>query len=67
MGSDRGGFMGVARVMVLGGAGMLGHKMFQTLRERFDGVFCTVREDIRKQPFERVELLQGDDTVPASM
>jgi dTDP-4-dehydrorhamnose reductase len=56
--------MGVARVMVLGGAGVLGHKMFQTLRERFDGVFCTVREDVRKQPFERVELLQGDDIVP---
>ena len=56
--------MSVAKVIVLGGAGMLGHKMFQVLRERFDGTFCTVREDVRKPPFDRVELLQGDDVVP---
>jgi dTDP-4-dehydrorhamnose reductase len=49
--------------MVLGGTGMLGHKMFQTLRERFAGTFCTVREDIRKSPFKRVELLQGHDVI----
>jgi len=56
--------MSVAKVMVLGGAGMLGHKMFQMLRERFAGMFCTVREDMRKPPFDRVELLQGNDVVP---
>jgi dTDP-4-dehydrorhamnose reductase len=50
--------------MVLGGAGMLGHKMFQVLREHFVGTFCTVREDIRKPPFDRVGLLQGDDVIP---
>jgi dTDP-4-dehydrorhamnose reductase len=49
--------------MVLGGAGMLGHKMFQVLGERFDRVFCTVREDVRKPPFEQVELLQGNNVV----
>jgi dTDP-4-dehydrorhamnose reductase len=53
----------VARVIVLGGGGMLGHKMFQTLRKRFDNVFCTVREDPRKPPFGQVELLQGNDVV----
>jgi len=52
------------RIVVLGGAGMLGHKMFQVLREHFSGTFCTVREDIRKPPFDRVELLQGDDVIP---
>ena len=56
--------MSVAKVMVLGGAGMLGHKMFQVLRERLPGTFCTVREDIRKRPFDSVDLLQGDDVVP---
>ena len=55
--------MSVARIMVLGGAGMLGHKMFQVLRERLDGVFCTIREDARKAPLERVEFLHGDDVV----
>lgn len=55
--------MSVAKIMVLGGAGMLGHKMFQVLRERLDGVFCTIREDARKAPLERVEFLHGDDVV----
>lgn len=55
--------MSVATVMVLGGTGMLGHKMFQTLRERFDDTFCTVRKDIRKSPFDRVELLQGKNVI----
>jgi len=54
----------VAKVMVLGGAGMLGHKMFQILRERFAGVFCTICEDLRKPPFDRVELLHGEDVIP---
>jgi dTDP-4-dehydrorhamnose reductase len=64
VGPDSGGFLSVAKIMVLGGAGMLGHKMFQVLRERFASTFCTVRGDIRKPPFDCVELLQGDDIVP---
>ena len=55
--------MSAARIVVLGGAGMLGHKMFQTLREGFAGTFCTVRQDILKPPLDRVELLQGDDVI----
>src|SRR4051794_35799991 len=49
--------------MVLGGTGMLGHKMFQALRERFADTFCTVRKDIRKSSFNRVELLQGNNVI----
>jgi dTDP-4-dehydrorhamnose reductase len=56
--------MSLAKVIVLGGAGMLGHKMFQVLRERLTGTFCTVREDVRKPPFDRVEFLQGEHIVP---
>ncbi|HEX4278975.1 MAG TPA: SDR family oxidoreductase [Bryobacteraceae bacterium] len=56
--------MSIAKVMVLGGAGMLGHKMFQLLRERFPGTLCTVRKDVRKPPLDRVELLQGNDVIP---
>jgi dTDP-4-dehydrorhamnose reductase len=55
--------MSAAKIIVLGGGGMLGHKMFQVLRERFTGTFCTVWEDIRKPPFDHVELLQGDDVI----
>ena len=55
--------MSVARIMVLGGSGMLGHKMFQTLRESFPGTYCTVRDDIRKSALAGVELLLGSDAV----
>ena len=51
------------KIIVLGGAGMLGHKMFQTLREGFPGVACTVREDPSTPPLAGVELLQGDDVL----
>jgi dTDP-4-dehydrorhamnose reductase len=54
----------VARIVVLGGAGMLGHKMFQVLRSRFPRTFCTLREDLAEPPFDRVELLQGNDVIP---
>ena len=30
-------------ILVLGGMGMLGHKMFQRLRQRFPGTYCTIR------------------------
>lgn len=51
------------RVVVLGGAGMLGHKLFQRLRERFPGTICTTRNDVRQAPFDRVDLLHGDDVI----
>jgi dTDP-4-dehydrorhamnose reductase len=51
------------KILVTGGAGMLGHKVFQVLRRRFARTLCTVREDMRRAPFDRVELLQGDDIV----
>lgn len=51
------------KIVVVGGAGMLGHKMFQILRERFPGTLCTTREDVKQAPFDRVDLLQGDDVI----
>lgn len=50
-------------MLVLGGAGMLGHKLFQKLRERFDGTIATTREDVRLPPFSKVTLLQGPDVL----
>lgn len=55
--------MSIANIVVLGGAGMLGHKMFQILRAHFNGVFATVREDLSQPPFHRIGLLQGADVV----
>lgn len=51
------------RILVLGGAGMLGHKMFQRLSERYPDTWCTVREE-RSDPLLRdVELLATDRTL----
>ena len=38
--------MGNANIVVLGGAGMLGHKLFQVLRERFPGTVATTRASV---------------------
>lgn len=51
------------RVVILGGTGMLGHKLFQRLRERFPGTLCTTQRNVRQAPFDRVDFLQGDDVV----
>ena len=42
---------------------MLGHKMFQILRNRFPETICTTREDVKQTPFDKVELLQGSDVI----
>ncbi len=42
---------------------MLGHKMFQVLRERFPGTVATAREDVRSAPFSKIGLLQGPDVL----
>jgi len=55
--------MKTMRIVVIGGAGMLGHKMFQVLRERFPGTLCTTLEDVKRPPFDQAELLQGDDVI----
>lgn len=51
------------RVLVLGGEGMLGHKMFQGLRERFPGTLCTVRGSVRDDALRRIDLFQGPGIV----
>ena len=55
--------MSTPRLVVLGAAGMLGHKLFQVLRDRFPGVVATTRESMSAPPLDRVTLLQGSDVV----
>ncbi len=50
-------------VLVLGGEGMLGHKMFQTLRARFPGTRATLRGSADDPFYQRIPLLAGDDVV----
>jgi dTDP-4-dehydrorhamnose reductase len=57
--------MSSTKVVVLGGAGMLGHKMFQVLRQLLPGTVCTVREDLSVSPFNNIDLLQGEDVIRA--
>lgn len=52
------------RIVVLGAAGMLGHKMFQRLSERFPEAWCTLREDPTSQPFRRIPMLQAPHAIP---
>jgi dTDP-4-dehydrorhamnose reductase len=51
------------RILVLGGEGMLGHKMFQRLRERFPGARCTIRGSRADDALRRIDLFLGPDIV----
>jgi dTDP-4-dehydrorhamnose reductase len=52
------------RIMVLGATGMLGHKLFQRLTEKFPETYCTIRKDPNAEPFCRVPLLHGPKVIP---
>ena len=52
-----------SRIVVLGAAGMLGHKVFQRLREEFPDTRGLVRNDPRLPPLSGVEMLQGPDVI----
>jgi dTDP-4-dehydrorhamnose reductase len=46
-------------ILVLGGNGMLGHKMFQRLRERFTETYCTIRGSIDDLPFRNIDVFHS--------
>jgi dTDP-4-dehydrorhamnose reductase len=45
-------------ILILGGTGMLGHKVFQQLRGRFPETYCTIRGSINDPNLRGVELYQ---------
>lgn len=47
-------------ILVLGGGGMLGHKMFQILASRFDEVACTILGAKTDEPYRRIPMFQTD-------
>jgi dTDP-4-dehydrorhamnose reductase len=51
------------KILVLGGEGMLGHKVFQTLRANFDQVACTLRGKLTDPFYTRFPLFRGQDVV----
>ena len=46
-------------ILVLGGTGMLGHKMFQQLRMRYAETYCTIRGSINDAPVRDVDLFHS--------
>lgn len=52
-----------ALIVVTGGAGMLGHKMFQRLAERFPEVYCTIRKTPNAEPVSQSPLLHGPKVI----
>jgi dTDP-4-dehydrorhamnose reductase len=46
------------QILILGGAGMLGHKLFQHLRASHPDTACTIRGSLATSPYARVELFQ---------
>lgn len=53
--------MSSPKLVILGGMGMLGHKMFQRLRERFPATACIMRQRQNEPPANRIPLLQGEN------
>lgn len=51
------------KVLVLGGEGMLGHKMFQTLRAHYADTKCTIFKSLGDPFYEKVDLFTVDSTV----
>jgi dTDP-4-dehydrorhamnose reductase len=50
-------------VVVIGGAGMLGHKMFQVLHREYSGTLCTVRSDAQRELLRQVGLPCGSEVL----
>jgi dTDP-4-dehydrorhamnose reductase len=47
------------RILVLGGSGMLGHKMFQQLRKRFPDTYCTIRGSLSYPDLRPIDLFRS--------
>ena len=50
-------------ILILGGSGMLGHKLFQRLRLRHSDTYCTIRGSIHDSPLREVDLFQAGHIV----
>ena len=51
------------KILVLGGEGMLGHKMFQTLRSRFTDTSCTVARSLEESLYRKIPLYNEGNVV----
>ncbi len=51
------------KVLVLGATGMLGHKIFQVLRNRFSDTLCTIRSSTNDESIRRVDLFREKNVI----
>ncbi len=51
------------KALVLGGEGMLGHKVFQTLRERFPDTACTIRGFLAEPFYRKIDLFRAEGVI----
>ena len=50
-------------ILILGGAGMLGHKLFQRLRQSHPETFCTIRGSVNEGALREVELFHAGNVI----
>lgn len=53
----------MAKVLVIGAEGMLGHKMYQVLRQLLPEVGCTIRGRLKDWPYRGVELFDDGEVI----
>jgi hypothetical protein len=46
------------KIIILCGAGMLGHKMFQVLQQRVPDTYCTIRSSLGEEFYKKIVLFQ---------
>lgn len=51
------------QMLILGGSGMLGHKLFQRLRSSHPDTVCTIRGSLEAPALRRVELFHGGNVI----
>jgi len=50
-------------IVILGGTGMLGHKLFQQLRAEYPDTICTIRGCASDAPLSRITLFQNGGVI----
>jgi dTDP-4-dehydrorhamnose reductase len=50
-------------ILILGGTGMLGHKLFQYFLPRFPGTICTMHRQASDAPYSRIAMFQGPQVI----
>jgi dTDP-4-dehydrorhamnose reductase len=50
-------------ILIFGGTGMLGHKLFQHFLPRFPGTICTMHRRASDAPYSRIAMFQSPQVI----